>query len=679
MDLVNGSVDVDYISESVLQDLRFGAHCWDSLAGLKTITLSVGSFSYGNDVYVKVVDTIDAQLRLSNLRLVPGVDYFLTVEVEDHAGWITRRTSDGFRLDLSSPLCMEGVKDGRSWLDRDFQSEILRLDANYQSLSDAQSPISEYRIGAFEASTLTAGPSSSDPLIGEWISRTGSSTWASIFLRTPLQLSRTYYIIVEATNAAGHVARCMSDGVAIDTRPPVAGVVEIEIGSARAIDASSGFLLLSYDGFHDAESSVESLSFAILELDTEKTVASGRLFGGSGEVYARVELQAGRYYQARVTALDLAGNEASASSKSVLALANDFDELDASNYFDAASIGAFPSARQVEQYISSKVLPRLSAAKTSSGEFRWCLSTDRIEDDLRPWASPGQAAFDISAAVKRLELDLFFIGIEFTNEVAQRRSIWSSLHVDGNAPVCMSVSCLWISSPGSVGKVRHISSRSSLTCRFGRIHDASGIDFFILEAICTTETGNSDRVYPAVRLDALSSEHTFIGLDLGHGGSCHCSLWVYDVAGNYLELVSDPALIDHTRPTACAISTERWYSSHSQSIIATISEGVDTESGISRLELSVLRYPDASLQRPEVILEKSASTGPNSLFSKDFASGDPRFRIRVKIWNHAGLVTTTFGNEFQFDDTPPILDYFWAGDFLAGNSKLQCTARASTI
>ena len=80
-------------------ELTAGAHCWDSLTGLKTVRLSVGSFAYGDDVHVEVVDTIDAQIQLSVLRLAPGVQYFLTVEVEDHAGWITRRTSDGFTLD----------------------------------------------------------------------------------------------------------------------------------------------------------------------------------------------------------------------------------------------------------------------------------------------------------------------------------------------------------------------------------------------------------------------------------------------------------------------------------------------------------------------------------------------------------------------------------------------------
>lgn len=107
LDLINGSIDVDYIGESVLQHLHFGAHCWDSLAGLKSIILSVGSFAYGDDVHVEVVDTIDAPLRMSVLRLAPGVEYFLTVEVQDHAGWISRRTSDGFTLDLVilPPVC----------------------------------------------------------------------------------------------------------------------------------------------------------------------------------------------------------------------------------------------------------------------------------------------------------------------------------------------------------------------------------------------------------------------------------------------------------------------------------------------------------------------------------------------------------------------------------------------
>ena len=107
-EVVTGSFDVDFINN--VQDLgrlRFHAHCWDSLSGIKTVWLNVGTFPYGDDVHSEDVGALHLiTLILPSLNLHPGVQYFLTISAEDAAGWITRKTSDGFTIDLVCANCL---------------------------------------------------------------------------------------------------------------------------------------------------------------------------------------------------------------------------------------------------------------------------------------------------------------------------------------------------------------------------------------------------------------------------------------------------------------------------------------------------------------------------------------------------------------------------------------------
>lgn len=107
-EVVTGSFDVDFINN--LQDLgrlRCHAHCWDSLSGIKTVWLNVGTFPYGDDVHSEDVGALHLiTLVLPSLNLHPGVQYFLTISAEDAAGWITRKTSDGFTIDLVRAICL---------------------------------------------------------------------------------------------------------------------------------------------------------------------------------------------------------------------------------------------------------------------------------------------------------------------------------------------------------------------------------------------------------------------------------------------------------------------------------------------------------------------------------------------------------------------------------------------
>ena len=75
--------------------------CWDRPAGLRSVKLNVGTFPYGDDISARTVNGREGRSHLlPPANFVPGIRYYVTVEAEDAVGWSTRRTSDGFTLDL---------------------------------------------------------------------------------------------------------------------------------------------------------------------------------------------------------------------------------------------------------------------------------------------------------------------------------------------------------------------------------------------------------------------------------------------------------------------------------------------------------------------------------------------------------------------------------------------------
>lgn len=101
---MNGSFDVDYIQDlHSVNALHFNVQCWDKPAGLNSVKLDVGTFPYGDDISTEALASINSlPTLLPSTNLTPGVRYYLTITVADAAGWVTRRTSNGFTLDLVS-------------------------------------------------------------------------------------------------------------------------------------------------------------------------------------------------------------------------------------------------------------------------------------------------------------------------------------------------------------------------------------------------------------------------------------------------------------------------------------------------------------------------------------------------------------------------------------------------
>ncbi|CAH1794767.1 unnamed protein product [Owenia fusiformis] len=186
------------------------------------------------------------------LGLLDGHPYFVTVKAYNKAGLHTVTSSHAFVVDGSVPI-VGHIYDGRRnetdklHRDLDYQVDGSTLCAHWKGFTDPHTEIIEHlwQVGTCEGC---------DDIV----------TQHSIGLKTEvcmdyLRLSqgKTYYSTLTVCNQAGLCASLSTDGVTIDSSPPIAGVVEDGTQSKDIqFQASRTYISARWTGFHDSHSDI---------------------------------------------------------------------------------------------------------------------------------------------------------------------------------------------------------------------------------------------------------------------------------------------------------------------------------------------------------------------------------------------------------------------------------------
>src|SRR6185436_5521401 len=117
----------------------------DGQSGIASYEWAVGTTSGGTNV--QPFTAVGAATSASNgaLSLTDGTQYFVTVRATNNVGLTVTATSDGVRVDATAPTGGT-VNDGTA-ADRDWQSSLTTISANWSGFADAQSGITRYEWG----------------------------------------------------------------------------------------------------------------------------------------------------------------------------------------------------------------------------------------------------------------------------------------------------------------------------------------------------------------------------------------------------------------------------------------------------------------------------------------------------------------------------------------------------
>lgn len=185
----------------------------------------------------------------SGLDIKPGVSYVLVVRAHNNAGLYSEAISNSFTLDDSLPTAGT-VYDGlRELSDLDIQSSSREISANWSPFTDTNGRITVYE--------MCVGTEQEKCDVNDFV--TQRIALKGTISGLTLEHDEKYFVTVRATNEAGYSAIASSNGIQVDSTPPVSGsVIDTDGRELEDIDyqPDGTYIYASWDGFEDEESGI---------------------------------------------------------------------------------------------------------------------------------------------------------------------------------------------------------------------------------------------------------------------------------------------------------------------------------------------------------------------------------------------------------------------------------------
>ena len=245
--IVGNTLETKYLGkdESLIADW---SGFLDHESGLSHFEWAVCKATVRDDCIVPFVDVgLKATIENSALDIQPGISYVLIVRAHNKVGLFSETESNQFILDRTPPTAGT-VYDGSSErTDHELQSSTSEISANWSPFTDSNGRISLYEIcvGTEQEKCDVIG------FVSLGIALKSSIQGLS------LNHTKRYFVTVRATNQAGYSTMAASNGVLVDSTPPVGG--EVRDGQTLTdIDFQAGdtYMYANWDEFQDLESDV---------------------------------------------------------------------------------------------------------------------------------------------------------------------------------------------------------------------------------------------------------------------------------------------------------------------------------------------------------------------------------------------------------------------------------------
>ncbi|XP_066263995.1 uncharacterized protein [Branchiostoma lanceolatum] len=218
--------DLDYQTDKTTIRAHWGGF-HDPHTDIISYKWRIGTCPLCRDVLEEVDLGIKSDMSASNLPLVSGFTYYVTVTACNAAQLCTTASSDGVLIDDTPPVAGT-VYDGAADMDLQYQPSAYLLRASWFGFHDAHSQLSHYE---WRAGT---SPGGSDILSPSQLHLTET---ALVTMTTPMPADTKIYVTVKAYNKAGLWAERSSDGFIIDATAPTVTTqtgIDLSWGSLKA-------------------------------------------------------------------------------------------------------------------------------------------------------------------------------------------------------------------------------------------------------------------------------------------------------------------------------------------------------------------------------------------------------------------------------------------------------------
>ncbi|XP_028399029.1 uncharacterized protein LOC114522522 [Dendronephthya gigantea] len=283
----------------------------EDVSNVAQYSVGVSSYPGGEDVIPFVTYQPYATLNVIRANwtartattLKNGGKYYISVKAVNSAGLTIVATSQPLIFDIDSPLVAH-VLDGWGTLDAQYHSLATIFRMHWQGVTDI-SGISETKVCL--SSTKEAYNCDIHPLV-----KLSNSLLSYSFTNISLLTGTNCYALLQLKDNAGNLGSYWTDGVLVDTSPPVSGrVTDGQSGSDIVYQRETNILHASWSGFYENESSIHhyELAFGTSEntSDIQPFTDVGLVTSSASSNLLVLELKNGVKYYARVVAFNTLG------------------------------------------------------------------------------------------------------------------------------------------------------------------------------------------------------------------------------------------------------------------------------------------------------------------------------------------------------------------------------------
>lgn len=626
---VNDGADNDVAYSASTTSVTANWAASDSESDVVSYEWAIGTSPGASDAMPWQGAGASVQATASNLALVDGATYFVTVRATNGAGTSASASSNGFVPDDVPPQ-IDWVADGGT-VDVDYQSAVDTLAAAWHA-SDAGAGIAtfEWAVGATEGAT--------DVLSFTSIGTVTEASAAGLSLIN----GTTYYVTVRATDGVGWRTVATSDGVMVDATPPAVGeVTDGPGGTDIDVQVSDTTLSASWTGFGDAQSGVADYAWCIgTTPGVDDIMAFTSVGGATSASVDTLTLVSGTSYFVTVRATNSAGLGSVGTSDGVLVDATPpiVGEVRDGTGQDIDVQG--PTGRISANWSG------FDDSETGITQYEWAIGCSPGADDIQPFVWLGDVGSATSGLLTLVDGATYYVAVRVTNGAGETTiGVSNGVTVDFSAVVSGTVN------DGNGADVDFQAAANSVAANWsGFVSSRSPIVDYSWQV--GTTAGGSDVVAPTSV--GLVQSFSTSALVLQDGVRYFVTISAHCEDGTFASATSDGVTVDSSPPlpgtVADGTSEDLDVYSAGGGLAANWSGFADPGSGVVAYAWAMGTTPGGTDVQDFVDVGMATSAANTTLV----VDARQTYYVSVRATNGAGLATTTSSDGVRIDGALPV-------------------------
>ena len=633
---------------------------YDAESGIESFAVALGRAPGAADVWTWTNTGSTAGAELGPVGDVKhGELVYATVRAFDRAGLVTEAYSVGLFVDATAPVSSH-VFDGQNpGEDAAYQTDGDYIAGSWLPFKEDVGEILEYQ---WAVGTSQGGSETLDFLsVGKSLSASSTSVL--------LQSGQTYFVTVRARNTEGLQTEASSNGILIDTSPPLAGqVIASEDSPSHSNFSSSKQLRAIISGFSDQQSGIAKYEWAVCTSAGDSCVqnfTNVRLVTNVSN--PALHLIDGQCYVIKVRATNHAG-----LSTTVVSAPVTFDST-------PPILGTVLDGRSTDDVDYQQAQSTLSANwrmfhddQSGISTFDWCIGTEIGSCDIKHWESVEKQASASAGGLSLEQGKKYFTAVRATNRAGLSSIAYSDgIIIDITKPRC--------------GAVRDGNAEFDIS--FQQFGDSFAASW---DMCSDGESGIASYRWALGTMPGLSDIQPFTSSQLqttfmksvttiSDGTAVFATVVAVNGAGGETFIISDGVVVDSSPPTTPAVTLSHPSGrpfgrfENEQTTIDVKWQASDSESGIQKYKWEVCRMENNGEKCVEYGDNVKATDGHISVSE---LQPSVCYYVKVTAFNRAGLESEGHSQCTVLDWTAPEQGFVFDG--LSG-ADVDFTSEANTL